>query len=378
VDGTKPVAYAVGSLGGDVIGVYFDDLTGIDAASATNTANYLVNGNTVPVTGALLEPDNKTVLLTLGSPVVGPFSVAISGVADRGYGPNVVNPTTLDSTVVTYYFNQDVGTRNATNTAVFLDPVLPGTAEAVSMDGMYVRAGGSDVWGTADGLHFVGRQLTGSFDVSVRVAAVLRPDQWTKAGLMLREDLEGNSRNIFLCATPTNGVNLIAMQTRQAKGGASAGAIPDANRPQRSPLPNAWLRITGTNNVYTFLWATNGVDWTSLFTTNLAATPYTNVYVGLATTSHNNGTNAVNLASVQYRNLSGLSPIVLSAVPAPGNKLAIAWPWDKTGMKLETQVNPISIGLGTTWSTVVGSQATNRVWVPVNTTDGSVFYRLAP
>jgi hypothetical protein len=246
------------------------------------------------------------------------------------------------------------------------------------MDGIYIRAGGSDIWGNADGMHFVGRRLTGSFDVSVRVAEILRADQWTKAGLMIREDLEGNSRNVFICATPTNGVNLMAMQTRQTKGGAAAGAIPDANRPQSSPLPNAWLRITGTNNVYTFLWGTNGVNWTSLFTTNLAATPYANMYVGLATTSHNNGTNVANLASVRFRSLSGLSPIVLSAVPVPGNKLAIAWPWDKTGMTLNTQVNPVNIGLTPTWTPVAGSQTTNRLWVPINTSAGSVFYRLAP
>ena len=58
-----------------------------------------------------------------------------------------------------------------------------------------------------------------------------------------------------------------------------------------------------------------------------------------------------------------------------GNQLDIFWP--VTGGRLETQTNSLSVGLGTNWVTVPGSSATNHVVVPLDQSNGSVFYRLA-
>jgi hypothetical protein len=44
---------------------------------------------------------------------------------------------------------------------------------------------------------------------------------------------------------------------------------------------------------------------------------------------------------------------------------------------LEAQTNSLSVGLGTNWGTVPGSAATNHVVVPLDQSNGSVFYRLA-
>jgi hypothetical protein len=247
------------------------------------------------------------------------------------------------------------------------------------MDGYYVRAGGHDIWDSADGMHFVGRSVSGNFDVAVRVASLLRPDAWSKAGIMVREDLNGNSRNHLIATAPTNGQNLITMQWRPVAG-AACQSVPDANRVRPSPIPNAWLRVTCTNNLYTFLWGTNGSIWTTYYTTNLAlvSPPYpTTVYVGLATTSHNNGTNTANLTTAYYRDLRGLVPAVVSATLV-GNTVAVSWPPDKTGATLQTQANPINMGLGPVWTPVPGSQSTNRLWLPFNSAVGTVFYRLAP
>jgi len=58
-----------------------------------------------------------------------------------------------------------------------------------------------------------------------------------------------------------------------------------------------------------------------------------------------------------------------------GNQLDISWP--PTGGHLEAQTNSLSVGLGTNWGTVPGSAATNHVVVPLDPSNGSVFYRLA-
>jgi hypothetical protein len=61
---------------------------------------------------------------------------------------------------------------------------------------------------------------------------------------------------------------------------------------------------------------------------------------------------------------------------ASGTQLTLSWPADHTGWRLQAQTNNASTGLGTNWVDVANSSATNQVIVPINSTNGSVFYRL--
>jgi hypothetical protein len=59
-----------------------------------------------------------------------------------------------------------------------------------------------------------------------------------------------------------------------------------------------------------------------------------------------------------------------------GNTLALAWPTNYVGCRLQYQTNSLNAGLGTNWLDVSGSSLTNRVTLPVNAPQGGVFYRL--
>ena len=59
-----------------------------------------------------------------------------------------------------------------------------------------------------------------------------------------------------------------------------------------------------------------------------------------------------------------------------GGNLTLVWPVDHTGWQLQVQTNPLTFGLGTNWVTVPGSDLTNQMLLPVNSMDGSVFFRL--
>jgi hypothetical protein len=58
-----------------------------------------------------------------------------------------------------------------------------------------------------------------------------------------------------------------------------------------------------------------------------------------------------------------------------GDQLEISWP--VTGGRLEMQTNGQGAGLGSSWTTVADSTATNRVIVPLDPATGSEYYRLA-
>ncbi len=58
------------------------------------------------------------------------------------------------------------------------------------------------------------------------------------------------------------------------------------------------------------------------------------------------------------------------------NHLTLIWPMDHTGWQLQAQTNNVSVGINTNWGNVNGSTATNKVVIPINLTNGTVFYRL--
>ncbi|HEU5395654.1 MAG TPA: polysaccharide lyase family protein, partial [Verrucomicrobiae bacterium] len=60
---------------------------------------------------------------------------------------------------------------------------------------------------------------------------------------------------------------------------------------------------------------------------------------------------------------------------APG-QLAFSWPVDHTGWILQAQTNSLDRGLGTNWTDVLGSDATNVMTVPFLPANAGAFFRL--
>ncbi|HEY1790645.1 MAG TPA: hypothetical protein VGJ73_21025, partial [Verrucomicrobiae bacterium] len=73
--------------------------------------------------------------------------------------------------------------------------------------------------------------------------------------------------------------------------------------------------------------------------------------------------------------IPNLSPtnIVFSVA---NNLIQLSWPSDHTGWTLQAQTNSVRVGLSNNWVNVVGSTTTNRLAVPLNPANGTVFYRL--
>lgn len=389
VDSTKPVMQAVASsFDGRLIGVLFrEQVSGLDPVTATNTANYQINNGAVAVMAATLQPDNTTVLLTPATPVTGPFTVKAQNVADLGFGPNVIDATTLTGNVVVSALQaRDVGTPNTNDPVLFSDPVMPGFTLALNATDFYIAAGGSDIWNLADGCHFLYQEKTGDFDVATRVESLTRPNEWAKASLMVREDLDGNSRNSMILVSPPAigqpaGVNVFNVQWRDVKGGTTV-SLATAQRPTPVPYPNAWLRLQRTGDTYNAYYGTNGVDWTLL---NTYATPATNpypakTYVGIAVTSRNNGTNAANTVRALVRDLKGFGAAVLPtagpslAIKRVGANVEISWASDSGQFVLQSAASlPAAY-----WQTVgippIANGAGRTVTVPIGST--TQFFRL--
>ncbi len=156
----------------------------------------------------------------------------------------------------------------------------PGIAGSMSYaDGTYVlTGGGSDIGGTSDQFFFTYQELTGDFDMQVRVLGLSPSDAWAKAGLMARESLDAGSPFAAILASPS--LSGCFFESRSTTNGAASttGSFPVNH-------PNTWLRLQRAGDFFIGYAGFDGQNWTQLGTVSVPM-PNT-VYFGLAASSHN-------------------------------------------------------------------------------------------
>jgi len=172
-------------------------------------------------------------------------------------------------------------------------PQLAGSAERADT-GWNISAGGTDVWETSDQFHFVCKEISGDFDIAVRVKNFVPADLYSKAGLMARETLDAGSRHLFFVVFSdneprNNNLGAYELQFRSVAGGDSQAIYP-AVRPPAPPefpaaYPNSWLRVQRQGERFTAHVSTDGKNW-KVYATH-ALTLASTVKVGPALTSHN-------------------------------------------------------------------------------------------
>jgi len=143
---------------------------------------------------------------------------------------------------------------------------------------------GTDIWdvtgvgeGFHDEFHFAYKTLSGPGSIVARVESIDNTNSWAKAGVMIRSTLDGGSVHAMMVVSATSGVSF---QRRPETGGASAA---DTTAGITAPY---WVKIERTlaGNIIAYS-SDNGSTWQILG----AAEPIqmgTNVYIGLAVTSH--------------------------------------------------------------------------------------------
>ena len=150
---------------------------------------------------------------------------------------------------------------------------LPGT--------FTLRASGADIWGTADEFQFSFTTMTGDGAIVARVASISGAHQWTKAGVMMRESLAAGSPHASMFVTTGNG---LAFQRRPSSGGASThtggggGTAP------------SWIRLVRSGATFSADRSIDGITWIHVGSDTI--TMANTIYVGLALTSHDAGSNA--------------------------------------------------------------------------------------
>ena len=140
-----------------------------------------------------------------------------------------------------------------------------------------VIAGGKNIDGSSDSFHFSQKQLSGDFDIRIKVQSLDSADGRVRGGLMVRKSLDANSKMIFAGATKSSGYRVLA---RTSTGG-SAGTVYSGGTVNFST--GVWLRLKHSGDTYNAYTSTNGTTWTKVGSKSVSLG--STVYVGLATAS---------------------------------------------------------------------------------------------
>ncbi|MFC1603429.1 hypothetical protein ACFL5F_00235 [Planctomycetota bacterium] len=155
-----------------------------------------------------------------------------------------------------------------------------------------MTAAGTDIWGVADEFHYAFKILTGPGSIIARVENVEQTDPWAKAGVMIRETLDAGSMFAAIYITSTNADGTATNGCRyQARMDTDIDATSDtavATPEQTAITAPYWVKLdrdfAGNFRGY---YSSDGVTWQSMSWNSQNIPMASNVYIGLAVTSHN-------------------------------------------------------------------------------------------
>ncbi len=139
------------------------------------------------------------------------------------------------------------------------DSTAGGSAYDPSSGAYIVSAAGYGIGGREDDFRFLYLDISGDFSVSVRVddPEGMWPHPWSKAGVMIRQNLSPGSREIHLVATRDNGIALQWRDDQDALASWSGTSAPPP--PIYYPM---WVRIVRNGNEFAAWYSEDGHFWT--------------------------------------------------------------------------------------------------------------------
>jgi hypothetical protein len=171
----------------------------------------------------------------IGSDTTSPYQITWSDVAAGAYALTAVATDNAGATTTSAARSVTVtgGLPTGWTATDVGSPAIAGST-AFANGTFTIRAGGVDIWNTADEFQFVYRPISGDVDVVARVASVEAADIWSKAGVMIRGTLAGNAANAAMIVPAASGA--FAFQRRLAAGHTTIATMPPGQ-------PPAWVKL---------------------------------------------------------------------------------------------------------------------------------------
>lgn len=158
-----------------------------------------------------------------------------------------------------------------------------------------ITGGGPDIWGSADGFHFVYQRIAGTAQITAHLAAMDFAAPFDKAGVMLRQSLDAGSMHYYVSVGTADSTaqapSVVKVQARFATGDSSRSR--DDAGLDSVALPGCpyllcgaplWLRVARAGSLVEASVSGDGTLWKTIGRDTLQLTD--TILVGLAVTSH--------------------------------------------------------------------------------------------
>ena len=179
----------------------------------------------------------------IGSDTTAPYGVSASGLPEGVHTITAIATDNLNATTTSLpigvtvsasappppWLDVDVGAVAALGSASFTSPTFT------------VRGSGTDIASVADMFHYTYQPVSGNVTIVARVASVQNTNANARAGIMIRENLEVNSRHASMLLMPQTG---FVFQRRPSPG---AVALSTAGPVVTAPY---WLKLVRSGSTF--------------------------------------------------------------------------------------------------------------------------------
>jgi len=143
--------------------------------------------------------------------------------------------------------------------------------------GIYtITSTGTDIWAGSDEFHFAFKEAGGTVKIIAKVDSLQNTQEFAKAGVMIRDTLDADSKYVGVFITPENGVRF---QYRN-----DVGAVTEREFVEGVTAPQ-WVRLERTSGgLVRAYYSADGTTWERFSLVQVSMTMP--VYAGLAVTSH--------------------------------------------------------------------------------------------
>jgi hypothetical protein len=271
--------------------------------SATATVSITVTAvNDAPVAtpqNVSIAHNTATAITLAGTDVDGnPLSYTVATQPTRGTlsgtAPNLTyTPTSGSSGPDSFTFKVNDGNVDSATATVSITIALPlpwtnadiGTGmlagSVTTSSGTFTQAGSGVIGSTSDRLNFLYQTLTGDGEIKVRISTLQNTGTSSRVGVMIRDTLASNSKQIFMGMTGTNAYRWVRRTT--------TGGSTTSSNSSTGTVPNTWVRLVRSGTTITAYKSTNGTSWTKVGDTKNTTFAST-CYIGLAVGSGSNTT----------------------------------------------------------------------------------------
>lgn len=184
-----------------------------------------------------------------------------------------------------------------------LGAVTPAGDATHSSGTFTIKGSGNDIWESSDQFQYVYQPITGDAEIIAKVNSLTNTNTYAKAGVMFRETLTPTSKHAMTDVTPAAGAEFLS---RSAVSGVTVADVTTGTAPK-------WVRIVRSGNIFTSYISDSGTTWTQLGTPKTITMANT-IYVGMAVTSHANGTLGTGV----------FSDVIVRNITPPNNNVNLA------------------------------------------------------